>query len=214
MDNSNRYISIGGAAKLLGVSVETLRRWEAIGKLVPSRTLAGHRRYDTRLLGTTLQGRENDSRLTLAYARVSALNQGAELERQKSVLENFCTERGWNFELVAEVGSGMDGKREGLQRLLDDIISGQIERLVLTNRDSLFRFGAELVFAICEIKQVEVVILNQSQGGMDEAEIGIDVLEFINQYSVRFSESQNSRKQNPGNDLQRFVSDVRETDRL
>lgn len=212
MDNSNRFISIGGAAKLLGVSVETLRRWEAIGKLVPSRTLAGHRRYDTRLLGTTLQGKETDARLTLAYARVSTFHQGAELERQKSVLENFCSERGWNFELVAEVGSGLGGKKDGLKRLLDDILGGRIERLVLTNRDTLFRFGSELVFAICEIKQVEVVILNQSQDGSDGTELGTEVLEFINQYSARMSDNQNSKTQNLLNDMKRFVSDARESD--
>ena len=38
---------------------------------------------------------------------------------------------------------------------------GRIGRLVLTHKDRLLRFGAELVFAICEVKQVEVVILNQ-----------------------------------------------------
>jgi len=44
--------SISEAAKLKGVSVSTLRRWESEGKLIPERTLSGHRRYTVaQLLG-------------------------------------------------------------------------------------------------------------------------------------------------------------------
>jgi excisionase family DNA binding protein len=38
-------IPIGEAAKILGVSVNTMRRWDRLGKLVALRTLDGHRRY-------------------------------------------------------------------------------------------------------------------------------------------------------------------------
>ncbi|MFX1251600.1 MAG: MerR family DNA-binding transcriptional regulator [Promethearchaeota archaeon] len=41
-------VRVGRAAKLLGVSVKTLPRCEASGKLLPTlRTLGGHRRYET-----------------------------------------------------------------------------------------------------------------------------------------------------------------------
>lgn len=38
--------SIGQAAKLAGVSVETLWEWEKMGKISSHRTQGGHRRYD------------------------------------------------------------------------------------------------------------------------------------------------------------------------
>ena len=38
-------LTISEAAKLKGVSVSTLRRWESEGKLIPERTVNGHRRY-------------------------------------------------------------------------------------------------------------------------------------------------------------------------
>ena len=41
-----RLVAIGEASQVLGVSIATLRRWEAAGKLIPERTVAGHRRYD------------------------------------------------------------------------------------------------------------------------------------------------------------------------
>ena len=60
-------ISISEAAKLKGVSVSTLRRWEADGKLVPERTQSGHRRYDM----AKLIGVKAELSYTIGYARVS-----------------------------------------------------------------------------------------------------------------------------------------------
>lgn len=37
--------TIGQAAQQLGVSTDTLRRWESEGRILPARTLKGHRRY-------------------------------------------------------------------------------------------------------------------------------------------------------------------------
>ena len=42
----NRLYSIGEASKALGVSITTLRRWEAEGRLIPEHAAGGHRRYD------------------------------------------------------------------------------------------------------------------------------------------------------------------------
>jgi putative resolvase len=54
-----------------------------------------------------------------------------------------------------------------------------VGRLVLTHKDRLLRFGAELVFAICEAKQVEIVIINQSEDTTFEEDLAKDVLEII-----------------------------------
>lgn len=40
-----RLLSIGKAAKILGVCSLTLKRWDASGKLVPIRTPTNQRRY-------------------------------------------------------------------------------------------------------------------------------------------------------------------------
>ncbi|MBT9156845.1 MAG: hypothetical protein DDT37_01836 [Firmicutes bacterium] len=42
----DRYVAIGKASEALGVSITTLRRWEAEGKLIPERTAGRQRRYD------------------------------------------------------------------------------------------------------------------------------------------------------------------------
>lgn len=101
--------------------------------------------------------------LIQTHARVSSHDQKDDLERQKQVLELYCARQGWTFEVIAELGSGMNYRKKGLKRLLDSIIDDQVGRLVIAHTDRLLRFGAELVFAICEAKGVEMVILNQGE---------------------------------------------------
>ena len=133
------------AAELLGVSTRTLLRWEDLGKIKPTRTAGGHRRYDINdLLGT-----KTDANLTVGYARVSSHDQKPDLKRQVTVLEAYCAKHGWEFEVIADLGSGMNYKKRGLIRLIKLITTYQVERLVLTHKDRLLRFGSELIFTLC-----------------------------------------------------------------
>ena len=131
----DRYVGIGEAAEVLGVSMTTLRRWEADGKLAAEHTAGGHRRYDLAKLRPELYRAAADAaRKTIAYARVSSHDQKADLERQKQVLELYCAQQGWTFEVIADLGSGMNYNKKGLKRLLDAVIDGQIGRLVITHK--------------------------------------------------------------------------------
>ena len=191
-----RFVGISEAAKALGVSVSTLRRWEATGKLEAAHTAGGHRRYDlARLKPDLFRAEDPESRRTVAYARVSSHDQKTDLERQKQVLELYCARQGWTFEVVADLGSGMNDHKKGLRRLLDDIVEGRIGRLVLTHKDRLLRFGAELVFALCEAKGVEVVILNQGEDTTFEEDLAKDVLEIITVFSARLYGSRSRKNQ-------------------
>jgi predicted site-specific integrase-resolvase len=205
----NRYVSISDAAKALGVSVTTLRRWEAAGKLVPEHTAGGHRRYDlAKLRPEMFRAEEAAARRTIAYARVSSHDQKDDLERQKQVLEIFCAQQGWTFEVIADLGSGMNYHKKGLKRLLDAIIDGEIGRLVITHKDRLLRFGAELVFAICEAKGVEVVILNQGEDTTFEEDLAKDVLEIITVFSARLYGSRSRKNQKLLDSVKKAVEDA------
>ncbi len=190
-----RLVAIGEASQVLGVSIVTLRRWEAAGKLIPERTLAGHRRYDLAKLKPELFHTDTSERRTVAYARVSSHDQKNDLERQKQVLELYCARQGWTFTVVADLGSGMNYRQKGLKRLLNDVVEGRIGRLVITHKDRLLRLGAELVFAICEAKQVEVVILNQGEDTSFEEDLAKDMLEIITVFSARLYGSRSRKNQ-------------------
>jgi putative resolvase len=189
-------VGIGEAAQALGVSITTLRRWEAAGRLNAEHTAGGHRRYDlAKLRPEMFRTVDAANRRTVAYARVSSHDQKDDLERQKQVLELYCARQGWTFEVIADLGSGMNYHKKGLKRLLDAVIEGEIGRLVITHKDRLLRFGAELVFAICEAKGVEVVILNQGEDTTFEEDLAKDVLEIITVFSARLYGSRSRKNQ-------------------
>ena len=190
-----RLVSISEAARTLGVSITTLRRWEAEGRLIPEHTSGGHRRYDLAKIKPEWFRFTPDERHTVAYARVSSHDQKDDLERQKQVLELYCAKQGWTFEIVSDLGSGMNYYKKGLKRLLNEILDGKVGRLVITHKDRLLRFGAELVFAICEAKNVEVVILNQGEDTTFEEDLAKDVLEIITVFSARLYGSRSRKNQ-------------------
>lgn len=180
----SRLVKVGEAANILGVTVQTLRRWERTGELLPDKKTEGGTRYYAldRLLGRTIQ---KESTLTYAYARVSSHDQKEDLERQKQALAVFCAASGWTYEIISDLGSGMNYKKRGLKNLLDAILSKKIKRLVVTHKDRLLRFGAELVFTLCELHHVEVVIMNQGEDLSFEEDLAKDVLEIITVFAAR-----------------------------
>jgi putative resolvase len=190
-------LRISQAAKELGVSQETLRRWEAAGKIEVERTPNGHRRYDLSKLYGLVPRPAAAGRPTLAYARVSSYDQKEDLVRQVSLLETFCAANGWTYEVIQDLGSGLNYNKKGLQQLIRRICSGTVGRLVLTHKDRLLRFGSELVFALCEAYHTEVVIINQGEQPLSfEEELAQDVLEIITVFSARLygSRSHKNRK--------------------
>ena len=190
-----QLVSISKAAKALGVTPLTLRRWHESGKLIPDEiTKGGGRRYDLAKLQPEMHRPKNPGeRKTIAYARVSSHDQRPDLERQAQLLELYCAQQGWTYDVVTDLGSGMNYHKKGLKRLLSDIVEDRVGRLVVTHKDRLLRFGAELVFAICEVKNVEVVILNKGEDTSFEEDLTHDVLEIITVFSARLYGSR-SRK--------------------
>ena len=179
----NRFIKIGEASKILGVTAQTLRRWERSGQLLPDRiSEGGTRYYDIEKLTGKIS---KESTLTFAYARVSSHDQKEDLQRQKEILSSYCSSHGWTYEVISDLGSGMNYKKRGLKLLLDAILGHKIKRLVVTHKDRLLRFGAELIFTLCEIHHVEVVIVNQGEDLSFEEELAQDVLEIITVFAAR-----------------------------
>lgn len=133
---------------------------------------------------------------TLAYARVSSHDQKADLDRQHSMLEAYCAAKGWRAEIIRDLGSGMNYDKKGLKTLLEAILRKTTKRLVLTHKDRLLRFGAELVFTLCELQGVEVVIIHKGDQPNFEEELAQDVLEIITVFSARLYGSRSMKHKN------------------
>lgn len=131
----NRSIKIGLASELLGITPQTLRRWEEKKVFLPDKIGLGGTRYylKDRLLGH----KETEPELTIGYARVSSQDQKKDLATQAKLLSSYCAAKGWTFKILEDLGSGMNYRKAGLKLLLDLILDRKIKRLVLTHKDRL-----------------------------------------------------------------------------
>lgn len=185
-----RLVKIGEAADLLGVSVDTLRKWEKSGELMPDRkTQGGTRFYDA----AKLLNLGDADYPTVCYARVSSYDQKDDLVRQKKMLETYCSAKGWRTEVISDLGSGMNFNKKGLAKLLEIILHKRTKRLVLTHKDRLLRFGSELVFTLCELQGIEIVIIHRGEKPSFEAELAEDILEILTVFSARLYGSRSKK---------------------
>ena len=207
----NKLIAIGQASRLLGVTIQTLRNWDKQGLLKPDEiTKGGSRRYKLESLKNINKNIKFsvDGLKTIAYARVSSHDQKDDLIRQVQVLELYCAKAGFNYEVIQDLGSGMNYYKKGLTELLNLILEGQVKRLILTHKDRLLRFGAELIFAICEAKEVEVIIINKGDENIKfEEELAKDVLEIITVFSARLYGSRSKKNKKLLEDMQGAIND-------
>ena len=120
----------------------------------------------------------------------------------------FCSAHGWQFEVISDLGSGMNYHKKGLRKLLEAILSGQIGRLVITHKDRLLRFGAELVFSICEARNVEVLIMNQGEDTTFEEDLAKDVLEIVTVFSARLYGSRSHKNKRMIDQMKKAVEDA------
>lgn len=82
-------------------------------------------------------------------------------------------------------GVGTELPKRGLRHLIARICSGEVDRLVLAHKDRLLRFGADLVFSLCEHFAAEVVIIKASKEANLEEDLAQDAIEIVTVFSAR-----------------------------
>ena len=163
-------------AKLEGVHYQTAWRWFRDGQLpVPAvRTPSGRILVGVPPAAGAATGR------AVIYARVSSHDQRGDLDRQVARLTEWATAHGMAVsEVVTEVGSGMNGKRRKLARLLSDAGAATI---VVEHRDRLARFGVEHLEAALLAQGRGVVVVDD--GEVDEG-LGRDMTELLSSFCAR-----------------------------
>jgi putative resolvase len=159
-------------ARANGVHPQTAYRWFRQGTMpVPARRLPS---------GTILvqvPGSDHDGGLdqgAVLYARVSAHDQRGELDRQVTRLSRWATAQGVTVaEVVTEVGSGVNGRRPKLWRVLADPRAAMI---VVEHRDRLARFGVEHLEAALSAQGRRLVMVDPGETSDDLVRDMIEVL--------------------------------------
>ncbi len=190
-------LAIGHAAKLLGITVKTLQRWEREGRLVPAaRTASNRRRYTESQLRAFLRLPSPDAaRRIVAYCRVSSAAQRPDLAKQRHTLEQFTAARGLaGVEYVEEVGGGLNFGRKHFLALMDAIGRGEVATLVLAHRDRLTRFGFDWFAHHAALHGCELLVLNQERLS-PEQEMVQDLMTIVHCFSSRLYGLRNYRRQ-------------------
>ena len=98
---------------------------------------------------------------TVAYCRVSSADQRDDLDRQAGRVATECGQRGITLDAtVTEVGSGVNGTRPKLRKLLSD---PAVSRVVVEHRDRLARFGVDHIEAALAAHGRRVVVLDPTE---------------------------------------------------
>src|SRR5579864_1158403 len=182
-------------AKKVGVSVKTLQKWDRIGVLPAPRTVTNRRYYTDEELAHALRlPRVNKERRTIGYCRVSSQAQKPDLLNQRQVLEQWCEQQHIRVdEWIMEVGGGLNFERKHFLRLVDSIIDGQVERVVLAHQDRLARFGYKLLAHLCQQQACELLVLN-TETLSPEQELVQDLMTIVHCFSSRLYGLRNYRK--------------------
>lgn len=162
-------IKLSAWAKQYGISFKTAQRWYYAGKMpVPTdRTATG------RILVCVDDPAIFHER-TVLYARVSSSDQKTDLQRQADRLRTLASSHGWtDVECVCEVGSGLNGHRKQLLRLLAD---KTVTRIVVEHRDRLARFGVEYLEAVMSAQGRIIVFAERGEQQLDLVQDFIDVV--------------------------------------
>lgn len=181
----SKYYSINEFSKILGVSAQTLRNWDAKGKLHPHHTSTnGYRYYSHEQLNQVMNIRPNLNRVVIGYCRVSSHKQKDDLERQIENMKIYLNAQGKPYEIISDIGSGINYKKKGLKELIKRITQNQVDKVVVLYKDRLLRFGFELVEYIASLYNCEIEIIDSTEKS-EQQELVEDLVQIITVFSCK-----------------------------
>ena len=186
---TEQHLSTQEVCLFLGISLSTFYRYCKRGLLKPSfLTLGGHRRFSILDLKQAFS-MDNSADLIVCYSRVSTHDQKKDLVTQEQKLLSYAQQlpnsKPENIISISDLGSGLNYKKKGLKQLLNLILLGKVQTLIINHKDRLLRFGSELIFTLCAFKRVTVKILEDSKERSFEEELSSDVIELMTVFCAK-----------------------------
>ena len=182
-----KYYSIGQFAKEIGKTTKTLRNWDKEGKLKPARIeQSGYRYYSEEQLQQFLglpQEKPTQKKI-IGYCRVSSTKQKDDLERQLEYVKLYMCAKGYPFEIITDIGSGINYNKKGLHQLLDMVMSSEVEKIVVLYKDRLIRFGYELIEQLCDKFGTVIEIIDTTEK-TEQQELVEDLVQIITVFSCK-----------------------------
>ena len=120
----------------------------------------------------------------ICYCRVSSSKQKEDLERQIKQMSSAYP----MHEMISDIGSGINFNRNGLNKIIEYAIKGEINTLVIAYKDRLARFGYELIeMLINKYSNGKIIILNKTEEETPQEEITKDIMAIMNVYVAKIN---------------------------
>ncbi len=182
-----KYYSIGEFSKLIGKTPQTLRDWHRKGSFIPNHITDGGTRYYSQeqlnhFLG--IKGEKTKSKKIIGYCRVSSNKQKDDLERQIENVKTYMIAKGYSFDVITDIGSGINYNKKGLNQLIDLITNSEVEKIVVLYKDRLLRFGFEMIENLCAKYGTEIEIIDNTEK-TEEQELVEDLIQIVTVFSCR-----------------------------
>jgi predicted site-specific integrase-resolvase len=172
------------ACDFYGVTPQTLLKWANNETIKSITSVKGSKRYwidDDK----STHNQDKETKGIFGYARVSSPKQKDDLQRQI----NFILEKYPKAKILSEVGSSLTWGRPVFIRLMDKIILGKVDTLIITHKDRLSRFNFEPINWLCKRHNVSIIILGDEKHPNDdlspEAELIEDMLAITHSFSCK-----------------------------
>lgn len=202
-----KYYSSKDVTKILGVTAQTLRNWDKEGKLKPSYTKSnGYRYYSEDVILSYTQERKTKKDVNVVlYARVASKEQQDDLERQISNLKEYAKDKYEKYDVISDIGSGINYEKPGLKRLIEKINKKQVDIIVVLYKDRLLRYGFELVEYFAKLNNVKIEVIDKIDKNQDQ-ELVEDLVQIITVFSCKL---QGKRKKKTKELLQKTIDEIK-----
>ena len=196
-------------AKIIGVSVKTLQRWDNQGKLPAKRTPSNYRYYTDDDLKIALGEKPlPEEREVVIYCRVSSSNQRSELKNQIKAMEEFANHCGYPVSrTISEIGGGLNFKRKKFIEMIVSMLKGEIEVIIVAHKDRMCRFAFDFIEQLAKYSDCKIIVANQTHLSL-QAELCDDIMAIVHCFSCRLyglrSYSKNLKKE-----LQKTINNPR-----
>ncbi len=181
--------------RILQITRPTLTKYVKEGKLKV--TTKGNGRYDYDADSVYKMLNKDIERKTYLYARVSTSEQKKDLENQVQLLKNFCFQNGYVINGVyQDIASGISfDKREQFFDMLDDILAGKVNKVIITYKDRLSRVGFELFTYLFQKYGCEIIVISEvGSEKLDSQEIFEEIISLLHCYSMKLYSRRKAKK--------------------
>lgn len=178
-----KLLKLSEFAEINGLHCNTVRSWIRNGTIKYVKTSGGHYRIPE---DEVLNKPVSEKKRIVGYCRVSSTKQKDDLERQKNIVRQYLVSKGKPFIIIEDIGSGINYKKKGLQKLLTMILSNRLEKIVVLHKDRLLRFGYEMFESVATRYDTEIEIIEALEKD-SEQELVEDLVQIITVFSSRLN---------------------------